>query len=194
MSDRFAVKQLGSLVGNIADWPGDLKVYSAMVATAVAPVAAIPTTAAHASLWNSYPTGSGKNMVILQAGTIITTTAGAAIVLNLLGCVTTVRVATQTGTAASTIVPLSGTDAYPGGAATFLSAVTIVNNGLWMPITPALVCAGTANIGASVVTPPDFAGRYVVTPGQQFCLASFCSAAGTATCQPYVIWAEATFN
>jgi hypothetical protein len=191
--DRFAIKQLGSSVDDNSLWPGGIKVYTAKVATAVAPVAAVPTTAAHAALWNGNNAASGKHLVILAAGTVITVSAGAAIVLNLLGCVTTVPVTSMSGTAASTITPLTAplTDTY-GGSAQFKSAVTITNNGLWVPLTQGLVCAGTANIGLGVHA--DLNGRYVVPPGHQFCLASFASAAGTAECVPYVIWAEVTFK
>lgn len=190
MLDRFAVKQLGSILGDISKWPGDIKVYHAMVSTAVAPVAALPTTAAHASLWNGYPQGSGKVLIPLQVRTITIVSAGAAIVLGVLAHVTTALVTSMSGTAASTIRPLTGNESY-GGSAQFKSAVTIVNDGLWHPCTEAVVCAGTANIG--LTSSADVGGRYVIMPGQQFSLASFCSAAASATCAPFVIWAECTF-
>lgn len=190
-SDRFSVKQLGSIAGDIANWPGDIKVWHARVTTAVAPVAALPTTAAHASLWNGNPQGSGKNLIILAAGTVITTSAGAAINLGLAAHVTTALVTAMAGTAASAITPLTGNASY-GGLAQFKSAVTIVNDGLWHPIARPIVCANTANLMLSVEA--DLAGRYVIQPGQQFSLASLCNAAGSAVCMPWVIWAEATFN
>lgn len=190
--DRFSVKQLGSIVGNSAKWPGDIKVWHGGVATAVAPVAAMPTTASHFNLWNGNAQGSGVCFVILQVGTIITTSAGAAINLGLAACVNTALVSTApTGTAATTISPLTGTQAY-GGNGKILSAVTIVNDGFWHPVGPTLVCANTANVMATVEA--DVCGRYVIQPGQQFNLASLANAAGSAVCKPWIIWAEVQFT
>lgn len=191
-NDRFSVKQVASLLGEIALWPGSITVWHAMVATAVAPVAALPTTAAQASLWNGNPLGSGKILIPLNVGTITVVTAAAAINLGLAAHVTTGLVTTvPAGTVASTIKPLTGVDNY-GGSASFKSAVTIVNDGIWHPVAPTIVCANTATL--MLTTEADVGGRYVIMPGQQFSLASLCNAAGTATCDPWIIWAEATLR
>lgn len=187
--DRFATKQLGSILDDVSKWPGGIAVYYAAVTTAIAPVAAMPTTAAHASLWNSDKTS--KKLVILAAGTIITTSAGAAINLGLAAHETTVAVTSMAGTAASTITPLTSVATAYSGVAQFKSAVTIVNNGLWHAIAPTVICANTANL--MLTTEADLAGRYVIEPGMQFSLASLCNAAGSAVCTPWVIWAEVNF-
>lgn len=189
--DRSWAKQLGTLKGEVSKWPGDIKFWHARVTTAVAPVAALPTTAAHASLWNGYEQGSGKCLVVLSVGTLVTTSAAAAINLGLAAHVTTALVTSMAGTAASTIAPLTGNDSY-GGSAQFKSAVTIVNDGLWHPVAPSIVCANTATL--MLTTEADVAGRYVIKPGQQFSLASLCNAAGLAVCQPWIVWAEVTFQ
>lgn len=190
-ADRFAVKQLGTIDGNIALWPGDIPIWLGVTATAIAPVTAMPTTAAHLSLFNGAPQGSGVAMVVLEVGTIITTSAGAAINLGLAATITTALVASQTGTACETIRPLTSNQSY-GGAASLLSAVTIVDNGEWHSVAPTIVCANTANL--MLQTKENVAGRYVVMPGQQFCLASLANAAGSAVCKPFVIWAEVQFK
>lgn len=190
--DRFSIKQLGSINFVTDIWPGDIKVWQGQVTTAVAPVAVMPTTAAHFSLWNGNPQGSGICAVILNVGTQITTSAGAAIELGLACHVTTGLVTTApTGTAASTIKPLTSNASY-GGACTILSAVTIVNDGLWLPVAPSVTNANTANIMSAITS--DVGGRYVIMPGQQFSLASLCNSAGSAVCKPWVIWAECTFR
>jgi len=118
--------------------------------------------------------------------------AGAAIELGLLACVNTALVSTApTGTAASTITPLTGNATY-GGLSKVLSAVTIVNDGLWLPVVNSITNANTANIMSTVQA--DVCGRYVVQPGQQFNLASMCNAAGSAVCKPWIIWAEVQFT
>jgi hypothetical protein len=190
-NDRQVVKDLGAINGDTSIWPSGIKIWCANVSTAVAPVAAMPTTAAHFSLFNGNPQGSGISAIILAVGSITTTSAAAAIETGLAACVTTVLITTQTGTAASTIRPLTGNALY-GGACTVLSAVTIVDNGLWLPVTESKVNANTANIMSNIHS--DVNGRYVIMPGQTFNLATLCNAAGSAVCKPYIIWAETTFR
>lgn len=157
--------------------------------TAVAPVAAVPTTAAHFTLWNGEQVG-GKSYAIDYIGSIVTTSAGAVIVLSLLvhngSNQTTVKptisnAATPNGLNGSTYRGL----AYGGGSG------TIVQSSSWHPapiVVPSVVCAGTANIGLTVGG--DVRGRYIVPPGAAFSMASFCSSAGSATCQLFAIWHE----
>ncbi len=154
--------------------------------TAIAPVAAIPTTAAHLSIFNGEPAG-GKSYIIQRASFVCVVSAAAAIVQQLLCCQTTVAVTSITGTTGLGPKSLSGRTS--NSAATVLSAVTIVNNGVWHPIGPSVNgAAATATIGMGADW--DANGLYVIPPGGQFCLAVLCSAAGSCTNQIYCTWHE----
>lgn len=160
--------------------------YVAGTVTDIAPVAAIPTTAAHFSLWNGEPDG-GKSYTITTAAIVTTTSAGAVIVLQLLAHLSVAKLPIITGTAASAI---RSTDGMPTATrANVASAVTITAaNGVWHPVGQSIVCAGTANIGLGTWT--NVRGLYTVPPGGIFSLAGLCSAAGSAKCQLYVQWEE----
>lgn len=192
MSDRYDVKTLGKLANDVTKYNATaVGEWHGISATAVAPVAALPTTAAHLVLWNGEAASSGKVYIIHAVGSITTTTAGAAIYLGLAACITAGLVTTKpTGTAA-TVKPLTGNSAY-GGSGALLDTVTIVNDGAWLPVGPGQVNANTATLMQTVHY--EVSGRYIVWPGQQFCLATLCNAAGTAVNKPYIFWSEATFT
>ncbi len=156
--------------------------------TAVAPVAALPTTAAHFLLWNGEPqtTGNGYSYVILEVGWTTIASAAAAfvgqlIVHNAVGAVSAI----PSVTAALGPKCLNGTT-Y-GGTAMVGSAGTIVNSGIWHPVGPSFGGAQTATISSGNTTALS---DYIVPPGGIFSLAVFCSAAGSATCDVHVKWAE----
>lgn len=156
--------------------------------TDVAPVAAIPTTAAHFAILNGEASG-GKTYIITSVSLLTTTSAAAAQTLTLLANNLPAPVSAAGGFAGTAAL---GPKSLGGSASTragVYSAVTIVNSGLWHPVTPSVnEGAQTANIGQSVWA--YVRGIYYVPPGGIFCLAGFCSAAGSAKCQLYVTWEE----
>lgn len=160
------------------------------VASAVAPVAAFPTTASHLTLWNgeSQTSGTGKSYIILSISWTTIASAAAAFVGQLLTNMSTVATAVPTGTAATAITGLSGL--ATGSSATILSAVTITNNGVWQPYGPSVNAAAataTISLGSGEVYSQ---GEYILRPGMRFNMAVLCSSAGSATCAIFVKWAE----
>lgn len=145
--------------------------------TAVAPVAAIPTTAAHFALWNGESVG-GKTYAITSVFATTTTTAAATMILQLLAHVSVQYCPVISGTAASAI---ASTDGIPGGSrAMVASAVTIVaGNGVWHPVGPAFNTAAlTATIGAGLYQ--NVRGIYYLPPGAILSLATLGSTTGGA--------------
>jgi hypothetical protein len=160
--------------------------YVSRATTGTAPVAAYPTTAAHFSLWNGESAG-GKSYIIDEVGTVCTTSAGAVIILGLAYCNNKVSGAGITSPAGSVAISgLSGQANY-GGKGNTKEGVTITNDG-WFNVGQPIVCAGTATIGLGIFA--DVFGLIIVPPGGLFSLATICSAAGAAVCQPYIKWHE----
>lgn len=159
--------------------------------TAVAPVAAIPTTAAQFALWNGEPAG-GKTYTITSVGFTGAASAAAALVEQLLvHCALAVQPIIS-GTAAKG--PVS-TDGIQGGSrALALSAVTLtasqVASGVWHPVGPS-VNGGAATATISMGSYQQVRGLYLLPPGGLLSLAVLCSAAGSATNQMFVTWEEA---
>lgn len=168
---------------------GNSYVAATATASAVAPVATLPTTAAHFLLFNGEPQdGSGKSYVIHRCGFTTIASAAAAIQMQLIGHLGTVAVAAIPSVTAG-IGPKSLSGRVSQSRSTAGSTGTIVNNGLWHPIGPAVLSlAATATIGLGGDF--DVNGLYVVPPGGIFSLAVLCSAAGSATCTHYVTWSE----
>lgn len=163
------------------------RTFVARSATAVAPVAAIPTTAAHFCLWNGEP-ANGKTYTITSVGFTTTTSAAATMILQLLAHISIGPVPAISGTAASIC---AATDGNPGPTnASVFSAVTIVAaTGLWHPVGPAFNTAAlTATIGAGVWQ--NVRGLYTLPPGRLFSLATLGSTAAGAS-QLCVTWEEA---
>lgn len=155
------------------------------IGTAVAPVAALPTTAAHLSLWNGENPG-GKAYIIDAVGTAITTSAGAAINLGLAAQLNVTNpIANPVG--ALSIKSLSGRANY-SGKGNAKASVTVTNDSAWHQVGTEIVCANTANLTLNL----EFSvyGRYIVPPQGMFSLASMCNAAGTAVCTPIIFWHE----
>lgn len=157
--------------------------YVAGTVTPVAPVATMPTTAAHFSLY--CPSSNTASLIVHQISNYTVVSAGAAIVLGMAAHMTTVAVSSITGTAAQTPKGISGQGTATG---VVFSAVTTVNNGNWHPVGNSVVCAGTANIALG--TAWDAKGLYIVKPGMHLDLAMLCSAAASATCSIFVTWSE----
>lgn len=164
------------------------RLFVAGTATAVAPVAALPTTAAHFALWNGESVG-GKTYTITSVGFTTIASAAAAFVGQLLVNVSAASRPIISGTAASG--PRS-TDGITGGTnAVVASAVTIgATWGVWHPVgLSANSVAATATI--SLGSWAYVRGMYLLPPGGVIALAVLCSAAGSATCDHFITWEEA---
>ena len=162
--------------------------FKAFTATAVTPVTAPPTTAAHFALWNSAAPG-GPSLYLQTVEAFTAASAGAAQIIQLfahLGANAQSRIGSGF-TAASGPFSLSGPVAP--SVATVGSAVTIVNDSVWH----ACSLSETMGAGTTTIANGTFSnvnGLYVVAPGMVFSLAVLCSAAGTATCKCGVTWYE----
>jgi hypothetical protein len=182
---QYVVQTLGQY--GVASAAGN--VYVAGNATAVAPVAAVPTTAAHLTLWNGESqTGSaGKMYSLISASWYTVVSAGAAFVGQLFLTMTTVATAVPTGTTATAIAGLSGLST--GSSATVLGGVTVVNNGVWHPFGPS-VNAGAATATIALGGETYTQGEYILRPGMRLSAAVVCSAAASATCSIFFKWME----
>lgn len=158
--------------------------------TPVAPVAAVPTTAAHLAIWNGESTG-GKSYAITSLSFTTIVSAGAAFVAQLLAHIAPAAQFVIAGTVAKG--PLS-TDGIVGGSkAIVVSAVTLTAGqaagGIWHPVGMSVngaAAAATISMGAWT----NVRGLYVLPPGGLLSLAVLCSAAGAATCNIYATWDE----
>jgi hypothetical protein len=154
-------------------------------ATAVAPVAAMPTTAAHLSLYN--PSTSGKNYYVHRVTSYCVASAAAVLQASLALHMTTVGVALLAGTAATAGKSISGAGTT---SSTIVSAVTTVVNGVWH------VVGSSNNFGAQTATigmaldSGDLGGLYIVTPGMHLDVAILCQSAGSATFSSFFTWTE----
>lgn len=164
--------------------------FVARTTTAVAPVAAFPTTAAHFCLFNGEPIG-GKSYEILSVSTAYATSAGAAetgvvVVHNAGGPV----LALPSFTAALGPKSLGGYAA----SQTFSqvgSAVSIVNSSIWHPAGMGYATAATTTIGLSSYWswPGTGISMYVVPPGGIFSMATLAATTG-GTCHLSICWRE----
>lgn len=161
------------------------RTYVAATATAIAPVAAIPTTAAHFSLFNGEPLG-GKSYIITALGVTTATTAGATMIVQMLAHMSVGNAVGISGTAAQDPKPTDGLTSAT--RAQCKSAVTIIQSGIWHPVGPAINSAAlTATIALGEWV--NVRGLYIVPPAQIFSLATLGSTTGGAM-QLYVNWEE----
>jgi hypothetical protein len=167
------------------------RVFGGALATAIAPVATLPTTGAQLALWNGEPQG-GKTYNILSVGFTGIASAAAVIIEQLLAHVAPGAQPLINGTAAKGPLPLDGLP--PGGSHAQVSgAVTLTAGqaaaGAWHAVGPAInSTANTATIGLGSWA--NVSGIYSLAPGAILSLAVFCSAAGSATNQIVVTWQE----
>jgi hypothetical protein len=167
------------------------RLYVGGTVTPVAPVAAIPTTAAHLCLWNGEPTG-GKTYTVTALSWTTIVSAGAAFVGQLLAHSTVALQPIVSGTVAKG--PLSTDGLASASKALIVSAVTLtagqLAGGMWHPV------GGGNNGGAATATIAmgDYQlvrGIYILPPSGLLSLAVLCSAAASATCDIFVNWEEA---
>jgi hypothetical protein len=169
---------------------GNTYVGGTTTASAVAPVASLPTTAAHFILFNgeSQTSGTGKSYVIHRVGFTSVASSAAAIQAHLIAHNSTAAVAAAPSNTAG-LGPKSCSGRANQSSAVVGSTATIVNSGVWHPVGPSVLgLAATASIALG--SDYDVNGLYVVPPGGIFSLATFCSAAGIQTCTHYVVWSE----
>lgn len=156
--------------------------------TGVQPVAAPPTTAAHFALFNADPV---KSYYITSLSCSETASAAATENLQLFAHVSVGRLLNMPtgGTAALGPKPLGTGRSIVGSLAQIVTAVTIVNDGIWHVVAPSQnTGAATATIALGTWVKVD--GFYVIPPGGLLSLAVVSStAAGTAKC--YATWVEA---
>lgn len=173
------------------------RTFGGITSTDVAPVPAIPTTAAHCALYNGEPQG-GKTYVIQGVGFTQTTSAGAVIVQQLLLHLCPGVQPVIAGTAAKGPLPLDGfpNSGANGSRAQIYGGVTLtagqVGQGFWHPVGMAINgTANTAVIGIGAWT--NVNGIYYLAPGSILSMAVLCSAAGSAKNQLTVSWQEVQF-
>lgn len=165
-------------------------IFVARTNTAIAAVAAFPTTAAHFCLFNGENPG-GKSYEILTASTVYATSAAAAECGMLICHNATAPVLTlPASTAALGPLPLGGFKAQ-GSFALVGSAVTVANSSIWHPIGTGYDTAATTTIGLGTFwqTPTVGALIYVVPPGGIFSLATL-AATNAGTNHLSVCWRE----
>lgn len=161
--------------------------FSAFCPTAVAPVAAPPTTATIWTIQNGEAAAAPfqRCYLIDTVCAITTTSAGAAQNLGPLVIMMNGAAASLTGTDTLTPVNLSGSSngsKILTKTASAVTATTAIYEG------PTVVCANTATLGLSVTA--NVYGRYLLRPT---CLMGFhvmCNAAGAAVCKIQITWHE----
>lgn len=165
--------------------------FVAMTITDVAPVTAIPTTAAHFALWNGEGPG-GKTYSINSLSWTTTTSAAAAFEGQLLAAIIPGLNPIISGTAASGPLSCDGTTGKSKGVV--YTAVTLTagqsNATIWHPVGgPVNSEALTATVGIGQWAAVN--GIYRLAPGAILAGAVLCGAAGSAKCKIAVTWSEA---
>ncbi len=158
--------------------------WTLMAPTPVAPVAALPTTAAQLSIYNGEAPGNGKSYVLDAVGAIVTTSAAAALSLGIAGMLNEGSVTPPTGTA---MTARSTSGRKYGGRAVFVAGATVLDHG-WFPLGPSLVDPNTANVMLAVEY--DVQGLYIVPPGGMFSIAWIANVVATIVGRPWVRWHE----
>lgn len=162
-----------------------------VVASAVTPVAAPPTTAAHFCLYNGDPV---KSYTITSASLSYTTGAAAAECAQLFAHVSVAPLKIlPTSSASQGIKSLNGS-VNAGSLAQAGSTVTIVNDGVWHPVGLSVNSANQTNTVAlgpwTNLTQPNGQPIYVIPPGGMISFATVAST-GAGKAVIFVSWTEA---
>jgi hypothetical protein len=155
--------------------------YGVVQATAVAPVAALPTTTAQVSLWNGEADG-GKSYVIDSLFCSVVVSAASATSIGFAGMINKGRVAAMV--ADLTPFGLAGHN-YAGKGRVDLAA-TVVDDG-WHAIGNSITGAAS-QIGQTVDVPLN--GLYIIPPGGAFSMAVLANTASTITVKMGLRWHE----
>lgn len=151
-----------------------------VIASGIAPVAAIPTTTATLALWNGEDSG-GKAIAIEQLGFFLgsgTPAAGA----TLFACVSPKKIATAPTSMASGYGLQNASGSTKASKALFATAVTIPGSPAWFQVcSTQQLAAANVGQGDNVVT---FDGKLIVPPGYA---AGFAILSGVGTSPLYGI-------
>lgn len=160
--------------------------YQGATLTPVAPVAAMPTTASHLSLY--CPAGSNTKSLVIHRITAYCVVSAAAVIQTCLAYqVTTLSVTSITGTATSGPTGITGNNV---SIATLKSAVTTVANGTWITIGQSQNFGAQTPTIAMALDSGDLGGIPIIQPGMHLDMAVLCSAAASATFNLAVVWSE----
>lgn len=146
-----------------------------VIGAGVVPVVAVPTTAAHLSLYNAETGSAARSLVIAAVGSL---------------CTTTMAVTGQAVLVARNSMP--GINANPAGALVIYgnsgkpvnfninakASVTLGTTGdtsIWIPTGPAAVAFATTTIAVNIHH--EVYGRFIVPPGGMFSLATMAQTA-----------------
>lgn len=153
-----------------------------VVGTTVAPVAAVPTTAAHLSIYNGETGPNAASLIIAAVGSICTTTmavAGQASVLarnSLVG---------KNADPKGALVIFGNSGLQFGGAVNAKASVTLdaSDTSVWVPAGKSEETPATTTIGLNPHC--EVYGRFIVRPGGMFSLATLAQTA-VGSFQPYL--------
>lgn len=187
---------LGSLAVSQVEGPGDdatragVRFHaSAIGATGIAPVQAIPTTAAQWLLYN--PTANTKTLFVDRLGVVLNSgTAGAggtllAAICKAVNCPATVPVANASGVVVSNASPASSNSTL----ALLAASQTLQNStGLWRPVAW-MSPAGTV-LGQTQLDSGDLGGSFAIPPGCGIGLAVISPTGTSPLFAAYASWRE----
>ena len=161
--------------------------YWCVIGTAVAPVAAIPTTGAHLSVYNG---DSVKSLILVAVGSVCTTSmavAGQAMIM-----VRNDVPGINVNPAGTLIITGTSGKQYSGRAnakaSVTLAAIGAGNNVAWIPAGNSSTTSAATTIGLTVAA--DKFGRWIVQPQGIFSIVTIAQTAA-GSFQPYMIFAEA---
>lgn len=155
--------------------------YMAIAPAAVAPVAALPTTAAHLTLWNGEQE-NGMIYAIESVGVFTAVSAGAASQVGVAVCMNIGKKASPTSD--TTPRGLAG-QAYRGTAV--VDAGATITDDKWQPFGTSIV-GPASQIGLVAEFPVE--GLFVVPPGHMFSVAAMANTGTTITTRCFIRWHE----
>lgn len=167
-----------------------------LTASAVVPVAAIPTTAANLQLYNGATAAQGISLVIDSVFAIVQTSSGAADFYSLLGQIVGAGVAAAPSAHLSIVSSMSGkiagSSTYPGVVTRGLSVTTAVAN-QWFALG---VTQNTAALTATAGLTMDYDcyGKYIVQPTGSFFVTGMSSTGATGKLVIGVRWHEVVLD
>lgn len=155
--------------------------YVVTQATAVAPVAALPTTTAQLTLWNGEP-DTGRVYVIDSVFAIVVVSAAAASAIGIAAMLNAGKKTGPTGT----LTP-KGLAGHPYRGKGTVSLAQAVTDDLWHPLGPSVV-GPASQVGMMIDYPVK--GLYLVPPGHMFSTAVLANTATTITVRQGIRWHE----
>ena len=157
--------------------------YAVIQGTAVAPVVALPTTAAQVSIWNGEPDG-GKSYSVDSLIAMVAVSASASSAIGFAAMMNQGRVALPSG---SLLTPHGLSGRPYGGQGKVVLAATSLTDDAWMPVGNSVVGAASQIAMPVEVT---VGGLYLVRPGHLFSIAVLANTASTITVKMGFRWHE----